>query len=223
MIDQVVLLTAPGDVAQFQIDRQTVVAPKAGEITIRHEMIGTNFVDIYHRRGLYPLPSYPAMIGVEAAGIVELVGEGVEGFRVGDRVAHAGPPVGSYCSLRTLPANRVIHLPDAVSTRTAAASLLKGMTAFMLLQKSYRVSAGDIVLVQAAAGGLGSVLVRSAKALGATVIGTVSSAEKAELAKSYGADHVIIGRGADVVSAVRQLTDGQGVHVATMASVVICF
>ncbi len=214
MTDQVVMLVAPGDVAQFRVEGQSIAPPAAGEVRVRHQAIGTNFLDIYHRSGLYPLPSYPAVIGAEAAGMIEEVGSGVEGFKAGDRVAYAGAPVGAYSSVRNIAAERLVLLPDGISAKTAAASLLKGMTAHMLLQKACQVGSGNTVLVQAAAGGLGSVLVRGAKSLGATVIGTVSSKEKADLAMSCGADHLIVGRDADVVAEVKRLTDNRGVDVA---------
>lgn len=213
MPDQIVLLTAPGDVSQFRLQEQVAQSPGAGEIRIRHQAIGTNFLDIYHRIGLYALP-YPAVIGVEAAGVVEAIGEGVTGFAPGDRVAYAGPPVGAYSSTRVIAAERVVKLPENVSAKVAAGSLLKGMTAYMLLNKFAPIGAASTVLIHAAAGGLGTILTRSAKALGATIIGTVSTAEKAALAAGYGADHLIVGRDADIVSDVRQLTGGQGVDVA---------
>lgn len=214
MPDQIILLNAPGDVTQFRLQDQPSVPPGPGEVKIRHQAVGTNFLDIYHRKGLYALPSYPAVIGVEAAGVVEEVGADVSGFKPGDRVAYAGPPAGAYASTRIIAAERVIALPDAVSAKVAASSLLKGMTAYMLLRKVSTVGQGSTVLIHAAAGGLGSILVRSAKSLGATVIGTVSSPEKAALATSYGADHLIIGRGADIVAEVKRLTGGNGVDVA---------
>ncbi|MBX4962480.1 quinone oxidoreductase family protein [Rhizobium binae] len=214
MTDQIVWLKAPGDVTQFHVEKHHCDPPADGEIKIRHEVIGTNFLDVYHRTGLYPMPSYPSVIGAEAAGIVEDVGAGVSMFKRGDRVAYAGPPVGAYRSARNIAAERAIKLPDGVSARTAASSLLKGMTAYMLLRKTYDVRGGMQVLVHAAAGGLGSVLVRWAKSLDATVIGTVGSSEKAALAASWGADHLIVGRDADIVAEVKRLTNGPGVDVA---------
>lgn len=214
MTDRIILLQAPGGVAQFRIEDQRSDPPGNGEITIRHEAIGTNFLDIYHRQGIYPLPSYPAVIGAEAAGIVEAVGSDVTDFKPGDRVAYAGPPVGAYCSTRNIASEKVIRLPDAVSFKTAASSLLKGMTAYMLLEKIYDVREGSTVLIHAAAGGLGSILVRWAKSRNASVIGTVSTSEKASRAASYGADHQIVGREADIVAEVKRLTGGVGVDVA---------
>lgn len=214
MTDQMILLNAPGDITEFRIQDQRSDPPGQGEITIRHHAIGTNFLDVYHRKGIYPLPVYPAIIGVEAAGVVEALGPGVTGFDVGDRVAYAGPPVGAYCSTRNIAAERVIGLPDAVSAKTAASSLLKGMTAYMLLTKTFPVEDASVVLVHAAAGGLGSILVRWARSINALVIGTVSTSDKAALAKSCGANHVIVGRGADIVAEVKRLTGGNGVDVA---------
>ncbi|MBY5867060.1 quinone oxidoreductase family protein [Rhizobium leguminosarum] len=215
MTDQIVWLDAPGDVTQFHVEEHHHSEPPChGEIKIRHEAIGTNFLDVYHRKGIYPMPSYPSVIGAEAAGIVDDVGPGVSLFQKGDRVAYAGPPVGAYRSARNISAERAVKLPDAVSAKTAASSLLKGMTAYMLLKKTYDVRAGTQVLIHAAAGGLGSILVRWARSLDATVIGTVGSSEKAALAASYGADHLIVGRGADIVAEVKRLTNGLGVDVA---------
>jgi NADPH:quinone reductase len=213
MPDQIVLLNAPGDISQFRLQELPAQSPGPGEILIRQQAIGTNFLDIYHRRGLYPLP-YPAVIGVEAAGVVEEIGAGVTGFVPGERVAYAGPPVGAYASARVIAAERVVRLPDRVSVKVAASSLLKGMTAHMLLRNFTVIGEGSTVLIHAAAGGLGTILTRLAKSLGATVIGTVSTAEKAALATTYGADHLIIGRDADIVAEVKRLTAGNGVDAA---------
>ena len=213
MTDKMVTLLAPGGTDRFRIEDQPELRPGAGEILIRHHAIGMNFVDIYHRKGIYPLPAYPAILGVEAAGMVAAVGPGVENLRQGDRVAYAAS-VGAYAARRLLPAERAVRLPDDVSDRMAAASMLKGMTAYMLLRRTYRVGAGTTVLVHAAAGGLGSILVPLAKQLGATVLGTAGSEEKAALARGYGADHVIVGRNADIVAKVGELTGGRGVDVA---------
>jgi len=214
MTDQIVFLNASGDTDQFSIKDQASSPPGEGEIKIRHQAIGMNFLDVYHRRGVYALPSYPTVIGAEAAGMVEAIGPDVVDFNPGDRVAYAGPPVGAYCSTRNIAAERVMKLPETVSAKTAARSLLKGMTAYMLLEKTCDVGDGSTVLIHAAAGGLGSILVRWAKSLNATIIGTVSTSEKAALARSYGADHLIVGRGVDIVAEVKQLTGGIGVDVA---------
>ncbi|PKA41376.1 quinone oxidoreductase [Rhizobium sullae] len=212
-MDKIVTLQTPGGIEQLQVLERTPKQPGPDEIRIRHEAIGMNFLDIYHRKGIYPLPAYPAVLGVEGAGIVEAVGTGVIELKPGDRVAYAGA-IGAYAATRLLPAARAIRLPDEIPSRVAAASMLKGMTAYMLLTQTYTVGPGTIVLVHAAAGGLGSILVRWAKHLGATIIGTVSSQEKAGLAVKHGADHVIVGRDADVVGEVKRLTGGRGVDAA---------
>lgn len=186
--------------------------PGPGEIRLFQHAVGLNYVDVYHRQGLYPLP-LPAVPGVEGAGIVEAVGEGVTLLQPGDRVAYAGA-VGAYAHTRLLPAWRAIKLPEGLDFDLAGSGLLRGLTAYMLLTKVYPVSTGMSVLVHAAAGGLGMVLTRWAKSLGAEVIGTVGSAEKAELAKQAGADRVIIGREVDLAAEVGKLTSGKGVHLA---------
>ncbi|WP_234905905.1 quinone oxidoreductase family protein [Affinirhizobium pseudoryzae] len=189
-----------------------VPAPGPGEVLIRQDVVGLNFVDVYHRTGVYPL-ALPAAPGVEGAGVIEALGPDVTGLTVGQRVAYAGV-VGAYADQRILPAWRAIPLPDDLSAEMAGSSLLRGMTSYMLLQKLYPVSAGMQLLVHTGAGGLGSVVTRWAKLLGAEVIATVSSDEKAELARAHGADHVIVGRGVDPVRSVEELTDGKGVHLA---------
>ncbi len=212
-MDIAITLTAPGGIEQLTVVPQQPQAPEANEIRVRHDAIGVNFLDIYHRKGLYPLASYPAIIGAEGAGVVEAVGSEVTALSPGDRVAYMGAPVGAYASTRLLPAHRAIRLPDHVASTQAAATLLKGMTAYMLLTRTYAVTSASTILVHAAAGGLGTLLVRWAKHLGATVIGAVSSEEKAALARANGADHLIIGRDADLVGEVMALTGGRGVDV----------
>ncbi|MGE5514769.1 MAG: quinone oxidoreductase family protein [Bacteroidota bacterium] len=188
--------------------------PAAHEVRVRHTAMGVNFVDIYHRTGLYPLPNLPGVLGVEGAGRVEAVGEAVVGLAVGDRVAYAGLPAGGYAEARNIAADRLVRLPAALPERLAAAAMLRGLTAHMLLNRVARVQAGQVVLIHAAAGGLGLILTQWAKHLGATTIGTVGSAEKAELARDYGLDHVILHREQDFVAATRDLTDGSGVDAA---------
>ncbi|HJV03444.1 MAG TPA: quinone oxidoreductase [Burkholderiaceae bacterium] len=205
---------AYGDASVLEYGSVTLPPPGAGEIRVRHTAIGVNFVDIYHRSGLYPLPALPAVPGVEAAGVVEALGPGVQGLAVGQRIAYAGPPTGAYSTARNLPAAKAIALPDEVADDTAAALLLRGITAHMLFQQVRPLRAGETVLVQAAAGGLGLVLVQWAKALGATVIGTVSSEAKAALAREHGLDYAINYRERAVADAVRALTDGRGVDYA---------
>jgi NADPH2:quinone reductase len=182
------------------------------EARVRHEAIGLNFIDIYHRSGLYPLP-LPSGIGLEGAGVVEEVGSAVTDLKVGDRVAYAGGPPGAYAEVRNIPADRLVKLPDGIDFRTAAAMMLQGMTAQYLLRRTYRVQAGDTILIQAAAGGVGLIVCQWAKALGATVIGTVSSDEKAALAKAHGCDHPIIYTRENFVARVREITQGEGVPV----------
>ncbi|MDR3568821.1 MAG: quinone oxidoreductase [Syntrophobacteraceae bacterium] len=182
-----------------------------GEALVRHEAIGVNFIDIYHRIGLYPLPGLPAVLGMEGAGKVEAVGEGVEGVRVGDRVAYAGLPPGAYAEVRVIPADRLVVLPEGISTRQAAAMMLRGMTARYLLHGCYHVKAGDTILIHAAAGGVGTLVCQWAKHLGATVIGTVGSKEKAQIARSNGCDHTILYREEDFAARVQEITGGRGV------------
>jgi len=183
--------------------------PGPGEVRIDQAAVGVNFLDVYHRTGLHAPPPFPAALGVEAAGVVEAIGPGVTELSVGDRVAYAGLPVGAYASARNLPAWRLVRLPAWLSFETAAAVMLKGLTVEMLVDRVHRIAAGDTVFVHAAAGGLGLMLVGWAKHLGATVIGTVGSAEKAELARAHGLDHAIP-RGSDFVAEVRRLTGGRG-------------
>lgn len=182
------------------------------EARVRHEAVGLNFIDIYHRSGLYPL-LLPSGIGLEGAGVVEAVGSAVTDLKVGDRVAYAGGPPGAYAEVRNIPADRLVKLPDAIDFRTAAAMMLQGMTAQYLLRRTYRVQAGDTILIQAAAGGVGLIVCQWAKALGATVIGTVSSDEKAALAKAHGCDHPIIYTRENFVARVKEITNGEGVPV----------
>lgn len=194
--------------------REVASAPPApGEVRIRHEAIGVDFVDVYFRTGLYAPPRMPAVLGVEGAGVVEAVGAGVTGFAPGDRVAHAGLPLGAWASARNMAAERLVRLPDDVSFETAAAAMLKGITVHMLLARVHRVTAGQTVFVHAAAGGVGQLLVGWAKAAGARTIGTVGSPEKAARARAAGLDHAIA-RGDDFVATVRELTDGRGVDHA---------
>lgn len=187
--------------------------PKTGEILLRHEAVGLNYIDVYHRTGLYPLPDLPAIPGMEGAGVVEFVGEGVSEFKVGDRVAYAGLPPGAYTEARIIPADRLVKLPETISTRQAAAMMLQGMTARYLLHGCYKVKAGDHILIHAAAGGVGSIVCQWAKHIGATVIGTVGSPVKADLAQNHGCDHPIRYQDEDFVSRIREITQGKGVDV----------
>lgn len=187
--------------------------PGPGEVRLRHVAIGVDFVDVYFRRGLHRPPALPAVLGVEGAGIVEAVGAGVTDLSPGDRVAHAGLPLGAYACARNMPAERLVRLPDEVSFETAAAVMLKGITVHMLLERVHRLRSGETVFVHAAAGGVGRLLVAWAKAKGATVIGTVGTPAKAEAALENGLDHAIL-RGEDFVARVRELTGGRGVDHA---------
>lgn len=187
--------------------------PGPGQVRVRHGAVGLNYIDIYHRTGLYPLPALPWTLGMEGAGRVEAVGAGVTEFQVGDRVAYASPPVGAYAEARLIAADRVVALPDAIDDRTAAAMMLQGMTAHYLLRRTYRVQPGDAILLHAAAGGVGLIASQWARSLGATVIGTVGSDEKAELARAHGCHHVIVYSRENFVERVREITHGQGVAV----------
>lgn len=188
-------------------------SPGDGEVRIRHKAIGLNFIDVYHRTGLYPLPALPAIPGLEGSGVVEAVGEQVDGVVVGDRVAYAGVPPGAYAQVRCIPAHRLVKMPDDVSFETAAAMMLKGMTARYLIRGCYPVSSGDTILIHAASGGVGSIVSQWAHDIGATVIGTVGSAEKAEKARSNGCDHPILYSQEDFVENVREITNNRGVNV----------
>jgi len=196
-----------------------VPAPGAGEVRLRNEAVGLNFVDTYHRRGIphpWPVPPLPVVLGFEGAGRVEAVGPGVSGFAAGDRVAYALPPHGAYSQVRNYPAANLLKVPaslDHLDDRILAAAMLKGLTVEYLVRRTYRVEPGDVVLVHAAAGATGLLLCQWAKHLGATVIGTVSSAAKAEQARAAGAAHVVIHGEGDFVATVREVTNGEGCAV----------
>lgn len=196
----------------MQFEDVAVGEPGAGQARIRHTAIGVNFIDTYHRSGLYPL-ALPSGLGSEGAGIVESVGPGVDYLRPGDRVAYAGGPPGSYCDARLMPADRLIKVPDGIDDVTAAAMMLKGMTVQYLIRRTHRVEAGETVLWHAAAGGVGLIACQWLKALGATVIGTVGSDDKAALAKAHGCAHAIVYTREDFAKRVREITGGQGVPV----------
>jgi NADPH2:quinone reductase len=206
----VIEMQATGGPEVLRPAERRLAAPGAGEVLLRQHAAGVSFVDIYHRTGLYPLP-LPGIPGIEGAGIVEAVGPGVAAVAPGDRVAWMGHPVGGYAAARLLPAGRLVRLPDGMGFDMAAAAMARGITAHMLLQHVHPVGPGSTVLVHAAAGGLGLILVQWAKRLGATVIGTVGSAAKAALAERHGLDHVILHREQDVAAEARRLTDGRGV------------
>jgi NADPH2:quinone reductase len=186
--------------------------PGPGEVRIRHTAVGVNFVDIYNRTGLYPV-QLPSGLGTEAAGVVEEVGPGVADLKPGDRIAYGAAPLGAYAQERLIPADRLLKLPDGIDDRTAAAMMLKGLTAQYLIRQTYRVKAGDTILLHAAAGGVGTILSQWAKHLGATVIGTVGSDEKAKLAKAHGCAHTIVYSREDFVKRVDEITQGKKVPV----------
>jgi NADPH:quinone reductase len=187
-------------------------APRADEVRVRHTAIGVNFIDTYQRSGLYPV-SLPSGIGLEGAGVVEAVGEGVTAFQKGDRVAYCTGPLGAYAEANNVPADRLVKIPSGIADETAAASLLKGMTAQYLLKRTYPVQRGQTILFHAAAGGVGSIACQWAKHLGATVIGTVGSNEKLALAKANGCAHVLNTRSEEWSRRAREITDGAGVPV----------
>jgi NADPH2:quinone reductase len=189
-----------------------VPRPGPGEVLLRQTAVGLNYIDTYHRTGLYPPGEMPAVLGREAAGVVEEVGPGVEDFAPGDRAAYALHP-GSYAELRVMPAGRLVPLPRSISDRTAAAVMLKGLTAHYLLRRTHRVQAGETILFHAAAGGVGLIACQWARHLGATVIGTVGSPEKAELARRHGCEHPILYDREDFAARTRELTGGRGVGV----------
>ena len=187
--------------------------PGPGEARLRHEAVGLNFIDVYHRTGLYPLPSLPAVPGMEGSGTVEAVGDSVTEVAEGDRVAYAGLPPGAYAQVRRIPADRLVKLPESITTRQAAAMMLQGMTARYLLRGCFDVKVGDTILIHAAAGGVGSIVCQWAKHLGATVIGTVGSEEKAANATVNGCDYPILYTKEEFVARVKEITEGRGVDV----------
>ncbi len=186
--------------------------PGPGQILIRQEAVGLNFIDTYQRSGLYPIP-FPSILGLEGAGVVEAVGPGVTRFAVGDRAGYATGPLGAYSQAHVVPEGRAVRLPAGIDSRTAAASMLKGMTAEFLIRRCFPVAAGDAVLIHAAAGGVGLILAQWARSIGALVIGTAGSDAKAQMALDHGCDHVILYDREDVAKQVKTLTDGAGVRV----------
>jgi NADPH:quinone reductase len=198
------------DVMQY-VDVE-VAAPAPDEVQVRHTAIGVNYIDVYDRTGLYPMP-LPGSLGREAAGVVVAAGRKVKGFRKGDRVAYVHTQPGAYAELRNVPAARLVKVPKAISDEQAAAMMLKGLTAQYLLRRTYRVKKGDWILVHAAAGGVGLILCQWARALGAKVIGVVGSDAKAALAKKHGCHHALISGRDDLVKSVKALTKGAGVAV----------
>ncbi|MGH8454432.1 MAG: quinone oxidoreductase family protein [Nevskiales bacterium] len=202
----------PGGPEVMQWSSVTVGAPGPDEVRVRNTAIGLNFIDCYHRSGLYALP-LPSGLGMEAVGLVDAVGSKVDEIQVGDRVVAIGPPVGAYAELRNMPATRVVKLPDGVDDRVAAAGIFKGLTAHYLLFRTWPVKSGETILVQAAAGGVGQIMTQWARHLGAKIIGTVGSEEKGAIALTRGCHHVINYNREDFAKRVREITHGRGVDV----------
>src|SRR5712664_2885793 len=202
----------PGGPEVLVWEEVNVGKPGPGEARIRHTAVGLNFVDIYNRSGLYPA-QLPSGLGGEGAGVVEEVGPGVTDLKSGDRVAYGSAPLGAYAEARLIPADRLLKMPDGLDDKTAAAMMLKGLTVQYMIRQTYRVKAGDTILLHAAAGGVGLILGQWAKHLGATVIGTVGSDEKAAVARAHGCDHPIVYTREDFAARVRELTGGEGVPV----------
>lgn len=209
---QAIRIEQTGGPEVLRLESVDVPPPAPDEIQIRHTAIGVNYIDVYDRTGLYPMP-LPGVLGREAAGVVEAVGKKVRGFRKGERVAYTHSKPGAYSEVRNLPADRAVKLPSSISDEQAAAVMLKGLTAQYLLRRTYRVKKGDDILVHAAAGGVGLILTQWAKLLGARVIGVVGNEAKAALAKKNGCKNVLISGRDDLVESVRKLTKGVGVAV----------
>ncbi|MEM8794977.1 MAG: quinone oxidoreductase [Pseudomonadota bacterium] len=211
---QVIHKLGPPEAMQWEDWHVPDLAP--GEVRLRHTAVGVNFADTYHRGGIshpWPVPPCPVVIGFEGVGIVEGTAEDVTGFSVGDKVAYGIPPLGSYSEVRNYPADKLLHLPPNLDDKTVAALLMKGMTAHYLLHRTYAVKPGDMIVVHAAAGGMGLILCQWAKALGATIVGTVSTEEKAEVARAAGCHHPVVRSKQDFVKVVRDVTDGEGAAV----------
>ncbi len=202
----------PGGPEVMSWEDVEVGKPGPGQVRIKHTAVGLNFIDIYHRTGMYPL-EYPCGLGLEAAGLVEAVGEGVNDLKKGNRVAYAAPPVGAYSEARLIAADRLVKLPAEIDEKQAAAMMLQGMTVQYLIRRTHRVSKGETVLFHAAAGGVGLIACQWLKHLGVTVIGTVGSDEKAEVAAAHGCTHTINYRKEDFVERVKEITEGKGVPV----------
>ncbi len=211
---QVIHQLGPPEAMQWQ--EWAIDDPAPGEVRLRHTAVGVNFADTYHRGGIshpWPVPPPPVVIGFEGVGVVEGLGEGVSNFSRGDRVAYGIPPLGSYAEVRNYPADKLLHLPDGLDDRQVAALLMKGMTAHYLLHRTYPVKPGDTIVVHAAAGGMGLILCQWGKALGARIVGTVSTEAKAEAARAAGCDFPVVRGQQDFVAKVREVTDGEGAAV----------
>jgi NADPH2:quinone reductase len=202
----------PGGPEVLSWQQVEVGKPGQGQVRLRHTAVGLNYIDTYHRSGLYQLPM-PSGLGSEAAGVIEEVGPGVSGLRPGDRVAYAGGPIGAYAEERVIPADRLVPVPAGITDQQAAAMMLKGMTAWYLVRRTHEVKRGETILIHAAAGGVGLIVCQWAKHLGATVIGTVGDQEKAALAKRNGCDYPILYKSEDFVSRISELTQGKKLPV----------
>lgn len=209
-----IVISQPGGPDVLKAIEITLSEPGPDDVQIQHEVIGVNFVDIYFRSGLYPQSSSPAVPGFEGGGRVIAVGENVRAFTRGDRVAYTGNPMGAYTELRNIPASRLIKIPEGITIRTAGSTMLRGLTAHMLLHKVRNVKAGDWLLVHSAAGGLGQIVTRWATLKGARVIGTTGSVEKMKIAQAAGAAEVLLHTDAAWAETVREIADGRGVHLA---------
>lgn len=212
MVKAIRIHTPGGPEAMIYEDVE-VGQPASGQLLIRHTAIGVNYIDVYQRSGAYPLPSMPGIIGMEGAGVIEVIGKDVKGFKVGDRVAYAGSPPGAYTEKRLVNAAQMVKLPKEIPDKIGAAIMLQGMTARYLLKQTNKVKKGDWILVHAAAGGMGLLLCQWAKHLGCHIIGTTSSDEKAALAKNNGCDYPIVYTREDFVARVKEITGGKGVSV----------
>jgi NADPH2:quinone reductase len=210
---RVIRVHEPGGVESLRLDDVDVPAPAAGAVRVRQRAVGVNYIDVYHRSGLYPAGPAPSGVGVEASGVVDAVGEGVTGVKKGDRVGYATAGPGAYAELRNVPASALIPLPIAIDFKTAASVLLKGMTAEYLVRRVVAIDRDHTVLWHAAAGATGSIAIQWLRSLGATVIGTVGSEEKVAIARANGCAHVILYREEDVAARTRELTGGRGVDV----------
>jgi len=206
-----IVISSPGPASVLRYEQHDIAAPAPHEVLIRHTAIGLNYIDIQHRIGRYPLPRYPSPIGMEGAGIIDATGAEVHAFKPGDRVVYSSMPIGAYADLRIMPANRLVPLPPTIPDSFAAGIFTKGITAHYLIFTTFAVKAGDAILVHAAAGGVGLILCQWAKHLGAMVIGTVGTEQKAEVARAHGCDATIVYSTEDFVGAVRRLTQGNGV------------
>lgn len=203
----------PGGADALKYETCDTGQPGSGEVRLEQHAVGLNFIDVYHRTGLYPVADKPFIPGLEASGIVAELGPDVTEFSVGDRIAYAGVPIGAYCDERIIPAHRLVKLPDEISFETGAAMMLQGMTVQYLIRSTYNVQPGDTVLFHAAAGGVGAIACQWLNHLGATVIGTVGSEEKAKLAQQNGCHHTILYREENLVERVKEITKGAGVPV----------